>query len=241
VEWSGFSLKQLIAGAVVVLITVAVGWEVIALVKLKLSVHRYAAYWQAAAERTRPPRALMYVALGDSTAQGVGASRPENGYVGLFAKQLAEGSGRPVHVINLSRSGAEVGDVLFKQVPAMRAQSLRPDVVTVAIGANNVPVFDEQHFTEQFTDLAGALPKGTLVADLPWFGGRRHGQSETARHMSRIVRRVVARYRQLVPVELEQATQGADSPRMYAADFFHPSDHAYRVWAGAFWDAYSRK
>ena len=73
------------------------------------SVSRYADYWAV-------PRGeaggLLYVALGDSAAQGVGASRPELGYVGLLAQRMREQTGRPVQVVNLSRSAARLADLV---------------------------------------------------------------------------------------------------------------------------------
>ena len=54
------------------------------------------------------PGDLVYVALGDSAAQGIGASTSDNGYVGLVADRLRERTGNPVLGVNLSRSGATV-------------------------------------------------------------------------------------------------------------------------------------
>ncbi len=46
-------------------------------------VGRARAYWSVPHGATG---GLMYVASGDSAAQGVGASRPQRGYVGLLAR-----------------------------------------------------------------------------------------------------------------------------------------------------------
>jgi len=96
-------------------------WSV-KLVRLNGAVEALGEYWAT-------PRGqiggLLYVALGDSSAQGIGASRPERGYVGLVAQHVRESTGQPVLVINLSRSGARIDDVLDRQLPALRG--LRPD------------------------------------------------------------------------------------------------------------------
>ena len=51
---------------------------------------------------------LRYVAIGDSAAQGIGASRPDRSYVGVLADDIHAATGRSVRVINLSISGATV-------------------------------------------------------------------------------------------------------------------------------------
>ncbi|MHB8274889.1 MAG: hypothetical protein ACYDC9_09005 [Dermatophilaceae bacterium] len=68
----------------------------------------------------------MYVTLGGSAAQGVGASSPRRGYVSLVAEQLSRSTGRPVRVINLSRSGARVRDVVDEQQPRLAGMPSRP-------------------------------------------------------------------------------------------------------------------
>ena len=62
-------------------ILVVVAVEAALLLRLRGDVSAYAKYW-----KSRPSEgSFTYVALGDSAAQGLGASRPELGYVGLLA------------------------------------------------------------------------------------------------------------------------------------------------------------
>ncbi len=82
------------------------------------------------------PRRLLALAV--VAAQGIGASRPSNGFVGVLGRQLAAATGQPVQVVNLSRSGARIRDVLDTQLPALAALDRTPDLVTVAIGGNDV-------------------------------------------------------------------------------------------------------
>lgn len=178
---------------------------------------------------------LLYVALGDSSAQGVGASRPDLGYVGLLADQLRAETGRPVQVINLSRSGARVGDVVREQLPRLAA--LQVDVVTVAVGGNDVRGYDARAFTADVGQLTARLPAGAVVADVPYF---MHGHWERdADEAARTVRRS-AESEGLTVVPLHAALQREGWTAMLtqtAADWFHPDDHGYRVWAAAFWPA----
>jgi acyl-CoA thioesterase I len=177
---------------------------------------------------------LLYVALGDSAAQGIGASRPERGYVGLLAARLREATGEPVRVVNLSRAGARIDDVLDRQLPGLNG--LQPDLVTVAIGGNDIRSYDAATFASRVDDLTAALPPGALVADAPYF---MHGRWE--RDAEQAARTVAdsARARGLVVVPLHEALRAEGWQAMltqFSADWFHPNDRGHEVWADAFWD-----
>ena len=76
--------------------------------------------------------------LGDSTAQGIGASGYDKGYVGQLRRILEERTGKTWRVLNLSKSGARAADVLATRLPRLEALGTLPDLVTVAIGSNDV-------------------------------------------------------------------------------------------------------
>ncbi len=216
--------------------------EGVRLYQLSLQTERYKNYWQARAQEPMPDNALLYVALGDSTAQGIGASKPENGYVGLLAKRLEEKTGRPVRVVNLSVTGARVADVIKIQIPRLQQIELPDDaVVTLGIGSNNIRSFGAEDFRANFAELAGLLPAQTVVADVPYFGGGRANSGEKNALEAGEIIREVARENNLPVTPLHEFTKNGDSIRNYAADFFHPSDRAYRLWADAFWQALGKK
>ena len=197
---------------------------------LYLGVLRAQAYW---AGPRGEPAGLLYVALGDSAAQGVGASRPGLGYVGLLAERLRTTTSAPVQVINLSRSGATVRDVLHDQVPVLAG--LTPDVVTVGVGGNDLRDYDGVAFDAEVAKLVAALPPGTVIADAPWF---MHGRWERdALQASAVVtRRAHAAGLAVVPLHSAQRRQGQCSMlTQFAADLFHPNDRGHQVWAQAFW------
>ena len=77
----------------------------------------YRQYWEASNERARHSGGPLWVALGDSTAQGLGASAPDRGYVGQLLVELQEAQRRPWRVVNLSVTGARISDVVREQVP----------------------------------------------------------------------------------------------------------------------------
>ncbi|MDQ3610495.1 MAG: SGNH/GDSL hydrolase family protein [Actinomycetota bacterium] len=128
------------------LVAVAAGllgaW-VIKLVRLTRSVMTYGQYWSTS---SGTPGGLVYVALGDSAAQGIGASQPERSYVGRLAEKMRERSGCEVLVVNLSMSGATVRDVVDAQLPRLLAMPVRPDIITVAVGGNDILLYSADRF-----------------------------------------------------------------------------------------------
>ena len=201
-----------------------------------VGVGRARTYWSSPQGE---PGGLLYVALGDSAAQGVGASRPERGYVGLLAARLSTRCGSPVRVVNLSVSGATVADVLRTQVPALAR--LRPDIVTVGAGGNDVVGFDAGRFTAEVELLTAALPAGSFVADVPYFmhaGFERH-----ALQAAGVVSRSAARHNlPVVPLHAALAARGWSAMLTdFAPDLFHPNDRGHRVWADAFWAVMSTR
>jgi len=84
-------------------------------------VARYASAWEEANGRDLGSPGRLWVVLGDSTAQGIGAPSWDEGYVGQLRRALDAGSERPWRVINVSRSGARAADVEDRQVPLLEA------------------------------------------------------------------------------------------------------------------------
>lgn len=187
------------------------------------------AWWRTHA---REKGELLYVAIGDSAAQGIGASEPNRGYVGILADHVRLATGRTVRVVNLSVSGATVDLAVRDQLP--RLVRLTPDIVTVAIGANDIALWDPEVFTAGIRELFAALPAHALVADLPCFHFP-HNERKVA-VANRIVRAVAAEHGlTVVPLHETTKQQGLRGiATQFANDMFHPNDRGYRVWAEAF-------
>jgi lysophospholipase L1-like esterase len=92
----------------------------------------------AAGDPTRGPEVRM-VMLGDSGGAGLGAAQPADTPAVVVAEGLAEATGRPVELRNLSVVGARTAD-LRPQVDAALELfgGAGPDVVVVMVGANDV-------------------------------------------------------------------------------------------------------
>ena len=209
----------------------------IALLLLARQLPVYQKYWQARAVEPAAANAITYIAMGDSTAQGIGATSPNKGYVGLIAEAITQKTGRPVHLINISKSGAKVDDVLYEQLP--RLQELKVDentVITIEIGANDAAHnFNAQQFENSTKQLLTKLPKQAIISDLPYFGkGRLAKQESTIQEANQILNRMAMENgRTLAP--LHEITQQHASWLNNALDLFHPSNRGYENWYLVFW------
>lgn len=180
---------------------------------------------------------LLYVAIGDSAAQGIGASTPNRGYVGLLARHIRGATKRTVRVLNLSVSGATVELAVRDQLP--RFAKLQPDIVTVAIGANDIALWDPAAFESGIREIFAALPPHTLVADLPCFH-LPHNERKVAQANRLLRDAAAARGLTVVPLHATTKRQGLRGvATQFANDMFHPNDRGYRVWADAFLPALS--
>lgn len=194
-----------------------------------LSIEDHASYWDRQATRSGD---LCYVALGDSLAQGYGASAPQRGYVGELAALVRQRTQRAVRVVNLGVCGATVRDLVRQQLPVLA--ELAPELVTVCIGANDAGHTSTTAFRADFARVCAALPAGSFVADVPDFQGG-HG-SDQARELAALCRTVVGTTPGLVPVAIEAATTGMAITE-FGTGFAHPDDEGYQRYTRAFWSA----
>ena len=223
---------KIILGIILLIVTI----YVVALIELWTQVGRYQAYWQRQNMQAPYDNELLYVALGDSTAQGIGASQPEKGYVGLIAEDLQKRSSQSVRTLNFSKVGANLSDALDRQIPLLEKTKILPStVITIEIGANDVREFDSERFKLQMDELMGKLPSQTTISDIPYFGGGLHRRLEPNVKQANLIIRQLAKKHNLKVANLHQYTSDDDWRQDYAADRFHPSNYNYRTaWAPAF-------
>jgi lysophospholipase L1-like esterase len=180
----------------------------------------YAESWQERNVEALASAGPLWVVLGDSLSQGVGASSIEHSWVLQTWSALA-GRGVRYRIINLSFSGARVSDVLNRQIPALAGLSATADLITVLIGSNDIIKRDlRAQLPEHYRAMLSALPAGALVATVPRTRGV---QAE----LNRLVQEA-SDARQVVAVPLHFAA-GARAP-----DHFHPDDTGYAAIAADF-------
>jgi acyl-CoA thioesterase-1 len=207
----------------------------------------FAAYWDAHNEQVlgKRERALrdgdapdpLWVVLGDSTAQGLGAPGPRGGYVGQTLHQLRRATGRHWRVLNLSVSGALMRDVVADQLPKLDGQ--RPDLVTCGAGANDILFSAPGKLFGDLRTLLAALPEETVILDLPILSGfwgivGRMSVPYITR-INRVIREV-ANERGLPVAEVSRHFT-APWVGKFSVDNFHPSQDGYRDWSRALVEA----
>jgi lysophospholipase L1-like esterase len=155
---------------------------------------------------------VIYVALGDSTVEGVGASSPTANYVGRLHARL-----RTVYpnarVENLGTAGATSADVVTGQLD--RGIALGPHLVTLSVGPN---------------DLTDRVPVGHYEQNVERILGRRTVEFNEA--LARQARRWG-----IEPVDLHAASRRElpERPDYVWSDGYHPSDAGYARWAELLW------
>jgi len=198
----------------------------------------FAAYWRAHNDRllhdleTGKETGPIWVALGDSTAQGLGAPAPRGGYVGQALQQLRRRTGQHWRVLNLSVSGALIRDVLAEQLPLLPAT---PALVTCGIGANDILYTPPAKLLRDLRALMGVIPDETVVLDLPlptgiWGILGRISAPYVARINRTIHQTALARGLPVAEVSAHFLPPWAGK---FASDYFHPSQAGYRDWTRA--------
>ncbi len=186
----------------------------------------YAAAWDRANAEAASQAGRPWVVLGDSAAQGVGAPSHDQGWVGQLRTRMGDGW----RVLNLSRSGARVQDVLDDQLPRLRAVDGPAELVTVAIGANDIYKTPLDQLIARLRKLMAALPAGAVIATIPQ--GLRPRKAMAANAVIRAEAPAAG-----LRVADVWARTGPPWRSKFAADNFHPSLLGYADWAAAFAEA----
>jgi acyl-CoA thioesterase I len=192
----------------------------------------FARHWRAHNDRVLALEGPLWVVLGDSTAQGLGASSPDGGYVGQVLAELRRQTALPWRVLNLSVSGALTRDVLAAQLPLMPA---RADLVTCGIGVNDILYTSPAKLFADLRALVAAVPDQTVLLDLPLPAGcwGLLGRASVP-YVTRINRTIhQAAAARGLPVAEVSAHFLPPWPGKFASDCFHPSQAGYRDWARA--------
>ena len=203
----------------------------------------------AAGARTLPAdrgAAILYVALGDSTVEGVGATSRSRNYVSRLHERL-----RAVYpgarVVNLGVGGATSADVRARQLD--RAIALRPHLVTLAIGPNDITTqVPLAAYAQNLETILGRLRRDTtavvvvnLIPDLavtPRFRGSQHQEAvgrQTIAFNEALERASRAHGAELVNLYAASRREVPLRPELISADGYHPSDAGYARWAELVW------
>jgi lysophospholipase L1-like esterase len=189
---------------------------------------------------------LTYVVMGDSTAAGVGGTY-ELGIATATAKALA--AHHTITMTNLAVSGAQMADVRELQLPV--AASLRPDVVLLSAGANDVThLTPVRRMRDDLRTIVQALRAANPAVRIVITGSPDMGSPP---RIPRILRGLASR-RTVQANQMfraEAASAGLtfapiaevtgplfrSDRSLFAADRFHPNDRGYATWIPVLNDA----
>ncbi len=201
------------------------------------------------ADRSAP---VVYVALGDSTVEGIGASGPESNYVSRIHARLRRLYPR-ASVVNLGDSGATSAQVVSRQLE--RAVLLRPDLVTLSVGPNDITGrISVDTFEKNLDTIFGRLvaeTRAVIVANLlpdlavtPRFrrGSVRELVGQQTVTFNEAVGRAARRHGvEVVDLYKPSRAEVPGRPDMIALDGYHPSDVGYARWAELVWAGVERR
>lgn len=191
-------------------------------------------------EALHADRALLACVLGDSAAAGLGADDPMATPGALLATGLARHTGHAVDLRSVTRVGA-VSAELAGQVDRVEADGLRPDVVLVIIGGNDVKTrvpaaAAARRLGEAVTRLR-ALGALVVVGTVPDLGTITSVQQPLRALGGRWSRQLAVAQTTAVlaagghPVDLRGLMADDfrhDAASMFSEDHFHPSADGYR-------------
>jgi len=184
----------------------------------------------------RPGASRSLLIVGDSTAVGTGADRPEDSIAGRIADEFDD-----VSVINLAQNGAMLQDV-HEQLRGTGKRSF--DVVLIQAGANDIlygtPLDRIYSSVETLLDAARKrgphvvfLSNGNIGLAPAFFPPLSWVYTWRARKVRSLFMDAAAeRGVQYVDLFRERSADPfvADPERFYAPDFLHPGSEGYRYW-----------
>jgi len=193
-------------------------------------VEPYADAWHAHNLKAAAADGPLWVALGDSSTQGVGASSWDRSWVTSVLDNLRTTTGEAWRLVNLSMSGGRFEDVIEQQLPVLNSHLRSPDLVTCVIGSNDMMWRrGVSSVLEDATAVADRLPAGTVLSQLGGPGDRRRQINSTFSDAAE------SRRYHLFNIWHWPSPAGA-----LAADRIHPSDLGYRHMAELAWSAISQ-
>lgn len=185
---------------------------------------------------------LRYIAAGDSTAKGEGASEVSKTYPRLIAEELAQ-----THYLqyrNIAVGGYKTTDVINDSLP--KIIEFNPDVVTISVGANDLTHWkSSKGILENYRIIIDTLLEKTnakvFITNIPNFHEAdllpliyRKALDIKTQPLNREIEKLESDRVKIVPIYSFGWDQFPDLSVTHAADRFHPNDLGYTNWANAF-------
>lgn len=205
---------------------------------LQQIAHQFRELVQRPFHRETPP--FVYIALGDSTVEGVGASDPSKAYTHLVYTDLSRHV-KNVQYQNYGKRGARVHDVVQNQLDKAIAE--KPSLITLSIGANDVirgtNLKDFRRDINHVLQTLAQTQSMVIFTNVPDFSFTRRvpkAVKPAVRMRIKQYNRIMARAADehnatLVDTFGESYIIAKRFPEAVSDDNFHPSDLGYALWA----------
>ncbi len=183
---------------------------------------------------------LTYAVLGDSTAVGQGGEYSK-GIAVATAAHIAKNYS--VEFKNFGSSGARISDVANIQVS--QATGLKPDLVLISAGANDVTHFTALSKIEDDVNviidrLRANNPKVKIIfigspemSSIPRFiQPTKYILGLRSTQVNRVFQKVISAHEEALfsPIAQRTGSMFAQDPALFAQDKFHPNTAGYDVW-----------
>jgi acyl-CoA thioesterase-1 len=178
---------------------------------------------------------ILYMAIGASDAVGIGATPLTHGYVFRIKDEL-ENRGKNVNLLDLGIPGANL-DTIAQAVREALRTGVKPDLVTIWVGANDIiDGVDPKDFEKQLDNMLGRLEDTKAfiaIADIPDLTELPRFRENPTKTVTRkrigafndaIKRQANDHGAALVRLSAEEVEDRFVSD----ADGFHPNDRGYR-------------
>ncbi len=184
---------------------------------------------------------FVYIALGDSTVEGIGASHISKTYPAIIHRALLKSYKRVVFH-NFGKGGAKITDVLEAQLT--QTIDANPHLITISIGANDIfKRKSVKHFEIHLDQLLYTLTEKTdatiVINTIPDFSvvpsippGLRTYCIIQGKRFNTVIEKLAKKY-SVVLADLYTHTKilGKQYSEIFSADGLHPSDIGYAIWA----------
>lgn len=184
---------------------------------------------------------FVYVSLGDSSVEGLGASSQERTYPGVIFHAIKETYPTAVWH-NLGKHESKTSDVINTQLE--KAISLQPDLVTISVGANDIRFRTRRvRFERELSLLLKRLKSETRaeivmnnIPDLsltPRIPKKLKAYTKLQVWRFNKVIEKLAKNAEVILVDIfhQSRIYAIHYPEMIAPDGFHPTDFGYAIWA----------
>lgn len=205
---------------------------------IALFINKLKLLWKKSIKEEKP---FVYVALGDSTVEGIGASSHEKSYAGILHSTIKKHKKNVIYQ-NLGKHGAPIHRVINHQLD--NAIKLQPDIITISVGANDLRfgtlprvfekrlrnLIDRIHAETNAKVIINTIPDFSYAPKVPVF--LRHVSRMGIKKYNDVIIKV-AKEKKVIHIDLfEHGTYYSQHfPEAIADDGFHPSNIGYAIWA----------